>query len=240
MSGKFQDRYRIPSTRLQNWDYGWNSIYFITICTKDHEHCFGKIIDKTIELSAIGLLVHQFWCEIPDHFPFISLDAFVIMPNHIHGILIIDKENDGRYEMGTESDLDLDSDSHSDIVEKRHCLFSTTPPGLFNTPPTPPPSTIKTPIKSPGISNTNAKSSNIPADITIGHNRFQNQGSNNISSIIGSYKSIVSRNVHLIYKGFSWQTGFYDHIVHSDREFDRISQYIDNNPENWAKDKYFT
>jgi len=91
MSGKFQDRYRIPSTRLQNWDYGWNGIYFITICTKDHEHCFGKIIDTTIELSAIGLLVHQFWCEIPDHFPFISLDAFVIMPNHIHGIIIIDK-----------------------------------------------------------------------------------------------------------------------------------------------------
>jgi len=235
MSGKFQDRYRIPSTRLQNWDYGWNGIYFITICTNDHEHCFGKITNKAMELSEIGLLAHQFWCKIPTHFPFISLDAFVIMPNHLHGILIIDKDNDGRYEPETESDLDLDS------VEKRHCLFSTTLSGLFSTPPPPTPQlSIKTPIKSPDNSKPNIISSNLPADITIGHNRFQNQGSNTISSIIGSYKSTVSKYEHPISKGFSWQTGFYDHIVHSDRELDRIRQYIDNNPGNWAKDKYFT
>jgi len=211
MPSKFQDRYRIPSTRLQNWDYGWNAIYFITICASDREHCFGKVSNKTMELSEIGLLAHQFWCEIPDHFPFICLDAFVIMPNHIHGVLIIDKDNDGHFGPKTVSDSGSGT----------------------------PPSSIKPLTISSDISKTNAKSSNIHADITLGHKRFQNQGSNTISSIIGSYKSIVSKKAHPIYKDFGWQAGFYDHIVHSDREFDRIRQYIDDNPANWTNDKYF-
>jgi putative transposase len=96
MSERFQERYRIPSTRLQNWDYGWNAIYFITLCTAGHEHVFGKIVDGLMHLSEIGLIAEKFWYEIPLHFKFIELDAFVVMPNHIHGILIINKNDDGR------------------------------------------------------------------------------------------------------------------------------------------------
>ena len=72
-----------------------------------------------------------------------------------------------------------------------------------------------------------------------GHNRFRNPGKNNISSIIGSYKSMVTKNAHKISKQFEWQAGFYDHIIKSNREFDRIRQYIDDNPGKWGKDKYF-
>jgi putative transposase len=97
MSERFQEKYRIPSTRLQNCDYGWNAVYFITLCTAGHEHQFGKIADGEIFMSDIGLLAKEFWYEIPQHFKFIELDAFVVMPNHIHGILIINKNGDGRY-----------------------------------------------------------------------------------------------------------------------------------------------
>ncbi len=97
MSERFQERYRIPSTRLQNWDYGWNAIYFITLCTAGHEHRFGKITDGVMYLSETGLLAKKYWCEIPQHFKFIDLDAFVVMPNHIHGILLINKWDDERY-----------------------------------------------------------------------------------------------------------------------------------------------
>jgi len=91
MNDKFLDKYRIPSARLQNWDYGWNGIYYITICTEGRENYFGKILNGVMELSEIGQLAHKFWFEIPDHFPFVFLDSFVVMPNHIHGILILDK-----------------------------------------------------------------------------------------------------------------------------------------------------
>jgi len=98
-STKFQNTYRIESARLQNWDYGSNALYFITICTKNRNHYFGKIqhdnnngLDRNkLILSDMGLLAEKYWAEIPDHFPFINLDSFVIMPNHVHGILRIDK-----------------------------------------------------------------------------------------------------------------------------------------------------
>ena len=97
MDDKFQNKYRISSARLQNWDYGWNASYFVTICTKNREHYFGKIVDGEMHFSEIGRIAKQFWREIPDHFPFVILDAFVIMPNHVHGIIIIKKTDDGRY-----------------------------------------------------------------------------------------------------------------------------------------------
>lgn len=88
---KFKNKYRISSTRLQNWDYGSNGAYFITICTKNRKHYFGEIKNKEMQLTKIGKLAETYWMEIPEHFPFVTLGNFVIMPNHVHGILIIDR-----------------------------------------------------------------------------------------------------------------------------------------------------
>jgi REP element-mobilizing transposase RayT len=93
---KFRNKYRIPSNRLKNWDYGSNSAYFITICTKNREHFFGEINNGKMQLNELGKNAVQFWMEIPNHFPFIELGNFVVMPNHTHGILIIDKPVDNR------------------------------------------------------------------------------------------------------------------------------------------------
>lgn len=93
MNEKFFNRFRILSTRMRNWDYGWNAPYFITICTRKRTFYFGNIIEGKMELSEIGKIVQQYWTEIPTHFPYVHLGAFVIMPNHIHGIVIIDKPN---------------------------------------------------------------------------------------------------------------------------------------------------
>jgi len=88
---KFQKKDRIESNRLQNWDYSSNAAYFITICTKNRKHFFGKIFKGKMQLSEIGKMANIYWNEIPEHFPFVKLDAFVVMPNHVHGINIIDK-----------------------------------------------------------------------------------------------------------------------------------------------------
>ncbi|MBI4650145.1 hypothetical protein HY745_02450, partial [Candidatus Desantisbacteria bacterium] len=82
----FKNQYRIKSTRLSNWDYSSNGYYFITICTHNREHYFGEIG----EITTIGKIAQKYWLEIPNHFPFVILNEFVIMPNHIHGILIIE------------------------------------------------------------------------------------------------------------------------------------------------------
>ena len=86
----FQNKYRIKSTRLQGYDYSRDGYYFVTICTYKHIEFFGKIVNQKMVLSQIGKIAHYFWLNIPNHFQFVILDKFIIMPNHVHGIIIID------------------------------------------------------------------------------------------------------------------------------------------------------
>jgi len=79
----------ISSTRLQNWDYGWDALYYITICTANRECHFGEIAKGEIKLSNIGVLADVFWHEIKNHANNVELDAFVVMPIHVHGIIIL-------------------------------------------------------------------------------------------------------------------------------------------------------
>ena len=81
------------SIRLQNWDYGWNGAYFITICTKNRIHHFGEVVDGRMQLSPMGAIADVLWHEIKNHAKNVKLGQFVVMPNHIHGILILDKPN---------------------------------------------------------------------------------------------------------------------------------------------------
>ncbi len=92
MDELFRKTYRIPSARATWWDYGQNGVYFITICTHNREHYFGKVIADEMQLSDIGRIASECWMQIPYYFPFVTLDAFIVMPNHVHGIIIIDKD----------------------------------------------------------------------------------------------------------------------------------------------------
>jgi len=83
---KYKNRYRIASARAQWWDYGANAACFITICTKNREHYFGDISNNKMNLSHAGLLADVFWHEIKHHAKNVELDAFQVMPNHLHGI----------------------------------------------------------------------------------------------------------------------------------------------------------
>jgi REP element-mobilizing transposase RayT len=91
MTGKFKNKYRITSARWRDWDYGANAAYFVTICTAHREWFFGEITNGEMQLSEIGRAAYGCWLQIPAHFPFVVLDTFVIMPNHVHGIIVINK-----------------------------------------------------------------------------------------------------------------------------------------------------
>ncbi|NOR46179.1 MAG: transposase [Candidatus Delongbacteria bacterium] len=75
------------SIRLQSYDYSKAGMYFITICTYNDENLFGRIIDGIMILNDAGMIAHKYWMEITNHFPNVILDEFIIMPNHIHGII---------------------------------------------------------------------------------------------------------------------------------------------------------
>jgi putative transposase len=85
----YKNKYRIESARCPNWDYTSNGAYFITICTKNRQYFFGDVISGTMQLSAIGTIVAQEWQKTAHIRPHVQLDAWVVMPNHLHGIIII-------------------------------------------------------------------------------------------------------------------------------------------------------
>ena len=180
---KFNGKYRIPSARAQWWDYSRDGIYFITICTNYRKFYFGDIENAKMHLSNVGVLADVLWYEIPNHAKNVTLGEFQVMPNHIHGIIILDG-----------------NDNNNENVEARHAL-SLTP-------------------QSPG------------------QKRFQNPEKNSVSTIVGSYKSAVTKHAHRLGYEFQWQTRMWDSIIFNHESFDRITEYIKNNVHKWGTDKF--
>lgn len=86
----FEKVFRRRSIRLKGYDYSQPGAYFVTICTKNQYHYLGDIIGGRMKLSEIGEIINQFWIEISYHFDNVHLDGFIVMPNHLHGIIMID------------------------------------------------------------------------------------------------------------------------------------------------------
>jgi putative transposase len=91
---KFANKYRIETTRLRNWDYGRNGIYFVTICTGGRDWFFGTNNQNEIILSESGFVANRIWLDIPNNFSYIIPHEYIIMPNHVHGILEIHNHRD--------------------------------------------------------------------------------------------------------------------------------------------------
>lgn len=89
----FKNKYRIETARLSGWDYRSIGYYFITIVIKNRIQCLSTIVDGNVELSPIGNIINEEWLIIPTVFPHVECDEFIIMPDHIHGIIHIHSNN---------------------------------------------------------------------------------------------------------------------------------------------------
>jgi putative transposase len=90
--GESMDDHLLPqrrSPRMPGYDYAQPGAYYITICAHRQAHWFGSVHGGAMRLSAVGQIAYDCWLSIPEHFPTVSLDAFVVMPNHLHGILVL-------------------------------------------------------------------------------------------------------------------------------------------------------
>lgn len=218
MGEKYKNKYRIPSARLQTWDYASEAAYFVTICTKDMFCFFGDIVKGKMHLSPVGEIVEQEWLKTFEMRPDMNLmmGEYITMPNHWHGIITIGenkynssrkKKQSGEFDNGeTEKKQNHPneiSDNHHDVVrDAKHCV-STAP-----------------------------HNPNAPL------NKFGPQ-SKNLSSVIRGFKIGVTTNARIILPEFGWQSGLYDHIIRNQQSFDNISEYIINNPSKWEDDKFY-
>ena len=228
MIDKYKGKYRVPSARLKNWDYGSNAPYFVTICTENKICYFGNIKDGEMHLSDLGQLANTYWLEIKNKFPFVILDHFVVMPNHIHGIinidkkLIIDDRRDAIYRVS-----DCVSERVSDcpsIADENANMKDPTNPDAIN------PNAIN-----PDAINRVSTGKQM-GGVTGNNNPMLHE---NLSRFIKWYKGRCTFEMRKIHPKFSWQPRFHEHIIRDEEAYLKISEYILTNPLRWQEDKYY-
>ena len=77
------------SIRLKNYDYSQAGAYFVTVCAQSRECLFGEIADGVMVMNDAGEMIEQWWMKLPDNFSTVENDAYVVMPNHFHGIIVL-------------------------------------------------------------------------------------------------------------------------------------------------------
>jgi len=215
------NKYRIPSARAHWWNYGWNGAYFITICTKNREHLFGEIKNHKMNLSHLGIIADILWHEIPNHVKLVELGDFVVMPNHIHGILILNNPNIVETLHATSLDDVQTLQTDFDVQTLQTDFDVQTLQTDFDV------QTLHaTSLQRESESSKNNQMVNISPK------------SNSISTILRSYKSAVTKHANRLNIKNGWQPRFHDHIIRNDAEYQRISNYIINNPSKWEEDTF--
>ncbi|MEA3398678.1 MAG: transposase [Patescibacteria group bacterium] len=224
----YKNKYKIKSTRWDGYDYSQSGFYFVTFCTKNRKRYFGNIINGKMILNNLGKLALKYWLEIPKHFPYAELDEFIIMPNHIHGIIFINnKQSVNTPKLGVLNSQP--NPAHPVETPKLGVLNSQPNPahpvnmpklGVLNSQPNP-----AHPVETPKLG------------VSTGGHKLQWK-SGVLGVIINQYKrkcTITIRQKNNL--NFSWQPKFHDRVIRNNRELCQIRQYIINNPIKWEFDR---
>ncbi len=239
MSDKYQGIYRGQTFRLQNWDYGSEGLYFITICTQNREHFFGEIepVSATnhengkMILSEIGKIVQSEWLKTPSIRPDMNLELFefVVMPNHFHAVIGI----------GVNSFNNLINDnSIGENITYGNMTDENCRDAMHGVPTISPSKSIS-PSKTISPSTTISQSETISSfETKKTKNKFGPQ-SKNLASIVRGFKSSVTTWCRKNnYPNFNWQPLFHDHIIRDQQSFENIQKYIYENPKKWKQDRF--
>lgn len=224
------------SIRLNEYDYSQQGAYFVTICTQNNKHLFGKIISGKMELNNAGIMIKTIWNELPTKFDNIILDESIIMPNHTHGIIIITP--------------DTPKPSTGEPCVRPHTTQYTSPNPTQYIPPNPTktsPKTNKNHTNKKYTYNIHTEKNHTGNTHTKGDNKDRPYGTStgSLGRIIQAFKSIttheytinVKQNGWKPFPGKLWHRNYWEHIVRDENELNRIRQYIQNNPVKWQLDK---
>lgn len=228
------------SIRLKEYDYSQPGLYYITICVQNRKCLFGKIVGTpsvghspkgqpqkiaptgivpTMQLNDAGQMVRNEWLDIPNRFPQIQLHEFIVMPNHFHGIM----EIVGASLVGAPNTVGApnkpDGENENDPAKTGRPQGIGRPQGCAST-------------GAPNVDS--AQNTGDPRNKTVG-------------DVAGAFKSIttneyidgVKNHNWPRFNGKLWQRNFWEHIIRDEKSYQRISDYIINNPLNWADDKFY-
>lgn len=215
--------------RRPGYDYAQQGAYYLTICTDDRRHWFGRIADGVMHPSPIGELAQQCWDAIPEHMPHVDIGEFVVMPNHVHGIVVIRERLvrvDGVLAVGADHDRPDTMPDHDTMQWPDAMPDETT----ANTPTAQPRADRDRPLRPP--TDPPAPTPRIMPIVPHG----------SLGRIVRAYKSAVTRMAYrdgLVPQGTPiWQRNYWDRVIRDDAEHERIAQYIRDNTANWKGDRF--
>ena len=202
------------SIRLKGYDYAQPGAYFVTICTREHVPLFGEIAEGEMRLNRYGQIVKACWRDLPGHYAHVSLDAFVVMPNHVHGIIVLTDEDEGivvgaGVDVGAAVGAGLGADADAGAGMGVGAGLRPAPTAT-------------------------------PASAESEHANPRHARRHGLPEIVRAFKSFSARRINAVRDAQSsrvWQRNYYDHVIRNDRELWAIQEYIANNPAQWAVDR---
>ena len=220
------------SIRHKGYDYSQLGLYFITTNCQNNIYRFGDVENEEMKLNEYGKIAHEEWIKLADRFPNFELDTFQIMPNHMHGIISLTNINPV---VGAGFTPALSNNN-----------FNNRATAINGTGFTHAISLNQNDLRATAIDGTG-----FTPGLSLNQNdlrataRVAPTGAATIGDIICAYKSLVANACLDIYKskneymGKFWQRDYYDIIIRNERSYLQISNYIENNPKNWKKDKFY-
>ena len=204
-------RHHRKSIRLKGYDYSQAGLYFVTICCQNRTYLFGEIINREMMLNDAGQMIEKWYCELENKFLDIKCREMIVMPNHIHFII----QNDPS--VGT----DLRVCPSNEPVPCR-------------------PIVPERPVV-PVAPNEHA---NTMGEHTLGENTLGEHVGSPLHRVMQWFKTMttneyirgVKNNNWQSFDGKLWQRNYYEHIIRNDNAYQKISEYIINNPSKWTED----
>jgi putative transposase len=242
--------YNRKSIRLKGYDYSKAGAYFITICCDKFNWRFGYVtVDRKtqksfVQLNEFGKIAFEEWINLKTQFPSIELDVFQIMPNHMHGIIILKKCDEFLTSAPHCGQMNMHAGAGLVPALVTAASQSITPPRIFSHPKIDPAGFEKWMLVN---TRAGASAANVHSSIDLVHSKVGAGASPapTVGDIVGAYKSLVANRCLTIYKsrnqrmGKLWQRNYWDVIIRNEEAYQKISNYILNNPAKWMKDKFF-
>jgi putative transposase len=203
--------------RLQGYDYSSPGAYFITIASLNRQILFGEIVNGEMQLNTFGEIVSEYWATIPDHFLNVELDEFVIMPDHIHGIIIL----------------------HDIPPHRRGAVIAPAVTAPITSAPTIPVPAIPA---SDGIASADSGAETAPLRPSLDSGARiapQTYRKPILGQVVAYFKYGCAKQINALAGSIGapvWQRNYWEHIIRDDDDLSRIREYIRNNPAQWETD----
>jgi len=205
------------SIRLKGYDYSSEGAYYVTIVAQGRECLFGEIVDGEMHLNKYGEIIQKWWDEILIHFPNVELGAFVIMPNHVHGIIFIIDNRRGE----VLSPRDHPNSNHQENANNKNL--------------------------GGGINDESMITNDQGGEINDDGVKIKTQGGETpplrrptLGQIVAYFKYQSTKEMNRIETESSitkfWQRSYYEHIIRNEKELQQKTDYIMDNPSQWDED----